>query len=191
MDILGNSIISHFGVCSTLLLCKGNNSCCLYLAFTVRFIYKHQLPMVLEDSTAENPLYLFVVIILQTLYEYTACLDNLGNGIISVLENSLWCIKCTFTMQWQQYLLPVSCFHFSVSLLHAWLFWEMTSLLCWKFTLVYKVHIHYVMTTILVACVLQSHQNTTLYYEYRITLQSPNTGLQYRKHIPPTIAIFS
>ena len=33
--------------------------------------------MVLEDSTAENPLYLFVVIILQTLYEYTACLDIL------------------------------------------------------------------------------------------------------------------
>ena len=130
LDILGNGIISHFGVYSAHLLCNGNNSCCLCLAFTVRFIYKHQLPMVLEDSTAENPLYLFVVIILQTLYEYTACLDNLGNGIISVLENSLWCIKCTFTMQWQQYLLPVSCFHFSVRLLHAWLFWEMTSLLC-------------------------------------------------------------
>ena len=53
--------------------------------------------MVLEDSTAENPLYLFVVIILQTLYEYTVCLNILGSGIISLLENSLWCIKCTFT----------------------------------------------------------------------------------------------
>ena len=39
--------------------------------------------MVLEDSTAENPLYLFVVIILQTLYEYTVCLNILGNGISS------------------------------------------------------------------------------------------------------------
>ena len=58
--------------------------------------------MVLEDSTAENPLYLFVVIILQALYEYTACLDTLGNGISTLLENSLWCINCTFTMQWQQ-----------------------------------------------------------------------------------------
>ena len=149
------------------------------------------IPMVLEDSTAENPLYLFVVIILQTLYEYTVCLNILGNGIISLLENSLWCIKCTFTMQWQQYLLPVSCFHFSVSLLHAWLFWEMTPLLCWKFTLVYRVHIHYAMATILVACVLQSHQNTTLYYEYRIAIQCSNTGLQYRKHIPPTYEPFS
>ena len=64
--------------------------------------------MVLEDSTAENPLYLFVVIILQTLYEYTACLDILGNGISTLLENSLWCTMCTFTMQQQQYLLPVS-----------------------------------------------------------------------------------
>ena len=73
----------HCGVQCAHLLCNGNNSCCLCLAFTVRFIYKHQLPMVLEDSTAENPLYLFVVIILQTLYEYTACLDILGNGIIS------------------------------------------------------------------------------------------------------------
>ena len=53
----------HFGVYSAYLLCNHNNSCCLCLAFTVRFIYKHQLPMVLEDSTAENPLYLFVVIV--------------------------------------------------------------------------------------------------------------------------------
>ena len=60
--------------------------------------------MVLEDSTAENPLYLFVVIILQTLYEYTACLDILGNGISTLLENLLWCTMWTFTMQWQQYL---------------------------------------------------------------------------------------
>ena len=61
--------------------------------------------MVLEDSTAENPLYLFVVIILQTLYEfeYTACLDILN----------------------------------SVG----------------KFTVVYKVHIYYAMTTMFVACV--------------------------------------
>ena len=58
--------------------------------------------------------------------------------------------------------LCVSCFHFSVSLLHAWLFWKMTSLLCWKFTLVYRVQIHYAMATILVACVLQSLQNTTI-----------------------------
>ena len=99
MDILGNGISSHFGVYSAHLLCNGSNSCCLCLAFTVRFIHKHQLPMVLEDSTAENPLYLFVVIILQTLYEYTVCLNILGNGIISLLENSLWCIKCTFTLQ--------------------------------------------------------------------------------------------
>ena len=83
MDILGNGIISHFGVYSAHLLCNGSNSCCLCLAFTVRFIHKHQLPMVLEDSTAENPLYLFVVIILQTLYEYTVCLNILGNGISS------------------------------------------------------------------------------------------------------------
>ena len=103
-----------------------------------------------------------MVVILQTLHEYTACLDFLGKGIRTLLENSLWCIKCTFTMQWQQYLLPVSCFHFSVCLLHAWLFWEMTSLLCWKFTLVYRVQIHYAMATILVACVLQSLQNTTI-----------------------------
>ena len=87
----------HFGVYSAYLLCNGNNSCCLCLAFTVRFIHKHQLPMVLEDSTAENPLYLFVVIILQTLYKYTVCLNILGSGIISLLENSLWCIQCTFT----------------------------------------------------------------------------------------------
>ena len=32
--------------------------------------------MVLEDSTVKKPL-LFVAIILQTLYEYTACLDIL------------------------------------------------------------------------------------------------------------------
>ena len=83
------------------------------------------------------------------------------------VENSLWCIKCTFTMQWQQYLLPVSCFHFSVSLLHAWLFWKMTSLLCWKFTLVYRVQIHYAMATILVACVLQSLQNNTIEHKYQ------------------------
>ena len=125
----------HFGVYSAYLLCNHNNSCYLCLAFTLKFIYKHLPAGSLIYSgkwhltTAKKHL-LFVVIILQTLYEYTACLDNLGNGIISVLENSLWCIKCTFTMQWQQYLLPVSCFHFSVSLLHAWLFWEMTSLLC-------------------------------------------------------------
>ena len=59
--------------------------------------------MVLEDSTTENPLYLFVVIILQTLYEYTACLD----------------------------------------ILHS----------VGKFTVVYKVHIYYAMTTMFVACV--------------------------------------
>ena len=138
------------------------------------------------DHSRKSPLLLCGNHITNTLYEYTAWLDILGNGISTLLENSMWCIKCTFTMQWQQYLLPVSCFHFSVRLLHAWLFWEMTSLLCWKFTLVYKVHIHYAMATILVACVLQSHQNTTLYYEYRIAIQSSNTGLQYRKHISPT-----
>ena len=54
-DILGNGIIiSHFGVYSAHLLCIGNNSCCLCLAFTVRFIYKHQLPMVLEDSNESS-----------------------------------------------------------------------------------------------------------------------------------------
>ena len=125
----------HFGVYSAYLLCNGNNNCCLCLVFTLIFIYKHLPAGSLIYSgkwhltTAKKHL-LFVEIILQTLYEYTACLDNLGNGIISVLENSMWCIKCTFTMQWQQYFLPVSCFHFSVSLLHAWLFWKMTSLLC-------------------------------------------------------------
>ena len=70
-------------------------------------------------------------------------------------------------MQWQQYLLPVSYFHFSVSLLYAWLFWKMTSLLCWKFTLVYRVQIHYAIATILVACVLQSLQNTTIEHRYQ------------------------
>ena len=63
--------------------------------------------------------------------------------------------------------MPVSCFHFSVSLLHAWLFWKMTSLLCWKFTLVYRVQIHYAMATILVACVLQSLQNNTIEHKYQ------------------------
>ena len=75
-------------------------------------------------------------------------------------HQSLWCTQCTFTMQWQQYLLPVSCFHFSVSLLYAWLFWKMTSLLCWKFTLVYRVHIGYAMATIPFACIMQSLQNS-------------------------------
>ena len=50
-----------------------------------------------------------MVIILPTLYEYTACLDNLGNGIISVLENSLWCIKCTFTMHYAMTTMFVAC----------------------------------------------------------------------------------
>ena len=233
LDILGNGISSHFGVYSAHLLCNGSNSCCLCLAFTVRFIHKHQLPMVLEDSTAENPLYLFVVIILY----YRHSISILYAWIFWEVASSVcWKIHCgvysahLLHMQWQQHLLPVSCFHFSVSLLHAWLFWKMTSLLCWKFTLVYRVQIHYAMATILVACVLQSLQNTTiehkyqwfsenytsqnicdwqlskrtahriyielmrailskvttLYCEYRITIQSPNTGLQYRKHIPPT-----
>ena len=31
---------------------------------------------------------------------------------------------------------------------------------------------------------------TTLFCEYRITIQSPNTELQYRKHIYPTIMDF-
>ena len=85
-----------------------------------------------------------------------------------VASSVCWKIHCgvysvhLLHKQWQQYLLPVSCFHFSVSLLHAWLFWKMTSLLCWKFTLVYRVQIHYAMATILVACVLQSLQNTTI-----------------------------
>ena len=104
---------------------------------------------------------LFVAIILQTLYEfeYTACLDILHSvGKFTVVykvhiyyalcnDNNVCC-------------LCVSCFHFSVSLLHAWLFWEMTPLLCWRFTLVYRVHIHYAMATIPVACILQSLQNS-------------------------------
>ena len=111
---------------------------------------------------------LFVAIILQTLYEfeYTACLDILHSvGKFTVVykvhiyyalcnDNNVCC-------------LCVSCFHFSVSLLHAWLFWKMTSLLCWKFTLVYRVQIHYAMATILVACVLQSLQNTTIEHKYQ------------------------
>ena len=76
---------THCGVQCAHLTCNDNNSCCLCLAFTVRFIYKHQLPMVLEDSTAKKPL-LFVAIILQTL---------------------------------------------SMSILHAWIFWEMASALSW------------------------------------------------------------
>ena len=32
---------------------------------------------------------------------------------------------------------------------------------------------------------------TTLFCEYRITIQSPNTELQYRKHIYPTLAKIS
>ena len=178
------------------------------------------------DHSRKSPLLLCGNHITNTLHEYTAWLDILGNGISTLLENSLWCIKCTFTMQWQQYLLPVSCFHFSVSLLHAWLFWKMTSLFCWKFTLVYRVQIYYVMATILVAFVLQSLQNntigheyqwfseidtsqnicdwqlskrtahriyielmrailskvTTLYCEYRITIQSYNTGSTFIQH---------
>ena len=65
--------------------------------------------MVLEDSTAENPLYFFVVIILQTLYEYTACLDILGNGIISHFGvssalllckgNNSYCLYLAFTVR--------------------------------------------------------------------------------------------
>ena len=31
----------HFGVYSAYLLCNHNNSCCLCLAFTLKFIYKH------------------------------------------------------------------------------------------------------------------------------------------------------
>ena len=98
MDILGNGIISHFGVYSAHLLYNGNNSCCLCLAYILRFIYKHQLPIVLEDSTAKNPL-ICGNHITDTLWVY--CM--LG----TLLENSLWCIRCTFAMQWQQYLLPV------------------------------------------------------------------------------------
>ena len=73
--------------------------------------------------------------------------------------------------------MPVSCFQFSVSLLHAIQFWEMTSLLCWKFTLVYRVHIHYAMATILVACVLQSLQNSNkqLYQLHQSWFQCFNT----------------
>jgi hypothetical protein len=98
MDILGNGIISHFGVYSAHLLYNGNNSCCLCLAYILRFIYKHQLPIVLEDSTAKNPL-ICGNHMTDTLWVY--CM--LG----TLLENSLWCIKCTFAMQWQQYLLHV------------------------------------------------------------------------------------
>ena len=32
---------------------------------------------------------------------------------------------------------------------------------------------------------------TTLFCEYRITIQSPNTELQYRKHIYPTLEVIS
>ena len=35
-----------------------------------------------------------------------------------------------------------------------------------------------------------SSKVTILYYEYRIPLQSPNTGLQYRKHNYPTLRHF-
>ena len=56
---------------------------------------------------------LVACVLLSLLCAFAACLVILGNDYhyhqnhYSV-ENSLWCIKCTFTMQWQQYLVPVS-----------------------------------------------------------------------------------
>ena len=68
-----------------------------------------------------------------------------------------WKIHCGVQcahLQWQQYLLPVSCGnHIFVTLcvyLHEWIFWEMAS----SVTLVYTVRIHYAMATIVVVCVL-------------------------------------
>ena len=51
---------------------------------------------------------LVACVLLSLLCESSACLDILENDIITLLENSLWCIECRFTMQWQQCLLPVS-----------------------------------------------------------------------------------
>ena len=56
------------------------------------------------DHCKKSPL--VVVPILLTLCEFTAWMKILGNGICNLLENSLWCIKCTLTVQWQQWLLP-------------------------------------------------------------------------------------
>ena len=95
LDILGNGIISHFGVYSAHLLYNGKNSCCLCLAFILRFIYKHQLPMVLEDPNAKKPSCLW-----QSYYRHSMSLSILHAWIFcTLLESSLWCIKCTFTMQ--------------------------------------------------------------------------------------------
>ena len=105
MDILGNGIISHFGVYSAHLLCNGNNSCCLCLAFTVRFIHKHQLPMVLEDPNAKKPSCLW-----QSYYRHSMSLSILHAWIFcTLLESSLWCIKCTFTMHYAMTTMFVAC----------------------------------------------------------------------------------
>ena len=67
------------------------------LAFTEKFNYKHLPAGSLINSwkwhltTTKNPLSI-VVIKLQPLFVNAACLDFLGNGIIHLLENSLWCI---------------------------------------------------------------------------------------------------
>ena len=87
---------------------------------------------------------LFVVIVIKTLFVYNACLGILGKCNSTLLGNSLLCIMFTFTMQWQQYLLPVSfCFlkiHFKAPT--CWFFdisWKMASTLIvhWKNPLLY------------------------------------------------------
>ena len=153
---------THCGVQCAHLTCNDNNSCCLCLAFTVRFIYKHQLPMVLEDSTAKKPL-LFVAIILQTLsmsilhawifWEMASALCwkihcGVSSAHLLCNDNNTCCLCLAFTSLWVFCMLGYSgkWHHYSVG----------------KFTLVYRVQIHYAMATMLVACVLQPHQNSTI-----------------------------
>ena len=53
-----------------------------------------------------------VVITLQLLFVYTCTHGYSGKWH----NQSLWCIQCTFTMQWQHQLLPVSCFYWKIHL---------------------------------------------------------------------------
>ena len=61
------------------------------------------------DHCKKNP-FLFVVFTFKTICESVYCmLGYSGKGHQHSVENSLCCMKCTFTLQWQQYLMPVSC----------------------------------------------------------------------------------
>ena len=109
MDILGNGIISHLMMSlddeCILTIYNGKNSCCLCLAFILRFIYKHQLPMVLEDPNAKKPSCLW-----QSYYRHSMSLSILHAWIFcTLLESSLWCIKCTFTMHYAMTTMFVAC----------------------------------------------------------------------------------